>query len=113
MHFNGLRTELRNIAYTLVLVAITTAGVYYLVWQPGITHGSVVFIIPVVIAAAQWGIIPALVASVSGVLASAFFFFPPLYSMHIKDPHEIINLTLFTFVAIVVSQLATRLKRQA
>ncbi|HEU4662111.1 MAG TPA: DUF4118 domain-containing protein [Pseudolabrys sp.] len=113
MHFNGLRTELRNIAYTLVLVAITTAGVYYLVWQPGITHGSVVFIIPVVIAAAQWGIIPALVASVSGVLASAFFFFPPLYSMRIKDPHEIINLTLFTFVAIVVSQLAMRLKRQA
>ncbi len=113
MNFATVRTELRNIAYTMVLVAITTAGVYYLVWQPGITHGSVVFIIPVVIAAAQWGIVSALVASVSGVLASAFFFFPPLYSLHIKDPHEIINLTLFTFVAIVVSQLAMRLKRQA
>ena len=113
MNFDRIRSELRAIVYTLVLVALTVAGVYFLVWQPGITHGSVVFIIPVVIAAAQWGIISALVASVAGVLASAFFFFPPLYSFQIKDPHEVINLTLFSVVAVVVSQLAMRLRRQA
>ena len=113
MNFDRIRSELRAIAMTLVLVLLTVAGVYFLVWQPGITHGSVVFIIPVVIAAAQWGIISALVASVAGVLASAFFFFPPLYSFQIKDPHEVINLTLFIFVAVVVSQLAMRLRRQA
>src|SRR6185312_721864 len=113
MNFDRIRSELRAIALTLVLVLLTVTGVYFLVWQPGITHGSVVFIIPVVIAAAQWGIISALVASVAGVLASAFFFFPPLYSFQIKDPHEVINLTLFIFVAVVVSQLAMRLRRQA
>ena len=46
------------------------------------------------------------------MLASAFFFYPPLYSFRITDPQEVINLILFIFVAVVVSQLATRLKRQ-
>ena len=50
--------------------------------------------------------------AVCGVLASAFFFFEPLYSFRIHDPQEVINLMLFIFVAVVVSQLATRLKRQ-
>ncbi|MGC1466909.1 MAG: DUF4118 domain-containing protein [Pseudolabrys sp.] len=113
MNFDRVLTELRNIGFTMALVAITTLGVYFLVWQPGITHGSVVFIIPVVIAAAQWGIVSALIASIAGVLASAFFFFPPLYTLRVRDPHEVVNLTLFIFVAIVVSQLAMRLRRQA
>jgi two-component system sensor histidine kinase KdpD len=69
-------------------------------------------LIPVVIAATRWGIVAALVAAIGGVLASAFFFFPPLYTFRITDPHEILNLILFIFVAIVVSQLATRLKGQ-
>ena len=65
-----------------------------------------------VIAATRWGIVSAVVAAVCGVLASAFFFYPPLYSFRITDPQEVINLLLFIFVAVVVSQLATRLKRQ-
>ncbi|MGB8575709.1 MAG: ATP-binding protein, partial [Pseudolabrys sp.] len=47
-----------------------------------------------------------------GVLASAFFFYQPLYSFRIKDPQEVIDLILFIFVAVAVSQLATRLKWQ-
>jgi two-component system sensor histidine kinase KdpD len=104
--------ELRGVCLTLVLVSVLTAILFVLVWQFGLTHGSVVYLIPVVIAATRWGIIQAVVAAVCGVLASAFFFFPPLYSFQIADPQEAINLILFIFVAVVVSQLATRLKRQ-
>ena len=89
-----------------------TCAVFAMVSQTGIRHGSVVYLIPVVIAATQWGIVSALIAAVSGVAASAFFFYPPLYTFRISDPHEALNLTLFIFVAIVVSQLATRLRRQ-
>ena len=83
-----------------------------MVWEIGLDHGSVVYLIPVVIAATRWGIVSAIVAAVCGVLASAFFFYPPLYSFRITDPQEVVNLILFIFVAVVVSQLATRLKRQ-
>ena len=112
LNFDNLRKGMRGVLMTLGLVGILTVVLFALVWQFGLTHGSVVYLIPVVIAATRWGIIPAVVAAICGVAASAFFFFPPLYSFQIADPQEVINLILFIFVAVVVSQLATRLKRQ-
>lgn len=112
LKFDLIRKELPGVFMTLGLVAILTAVLFALVWQMGLAHGSVVFLIPVVIAATRWGIVSAVVAAICGVLASAFFFYPPLYSFHIKDPQEVIDLILFIFVAVAVSQLATRLKWQ-
>lgn len=110
--FNRIRQELRGICLTLCLVGVLTAVLFTFAWEVGLAQGSVVYLIPVVIAATRWGIVSALIAAICGVLASAFFFFPPLYSFRIKDPQEVLNLLLFIFVAVVVSQLATRLKRQ-
>jgi len=110
--FAGLRRELRAVLITLCLVAAITAVLYLLILTTGLEHGSAAYLIPVLIAAMRWGIVSAVVAAVCGVLASAFFFYPPLYSFRIKDPHEVLNLVLFVVVAIVVSQLASRLRRQ-
>jgi len=107
-----LGKELLRVLMTLGMVAAITVFVLALVSETGLEHGSVVYLIPVVVAAVRWGIVPAIVAAVCGVLASAFFFYPPIYSFRITNPHEVINLILFVFVAVVVSQLATRLKRQ-
>ena len=112
LKFDRIRRELRGILLTLCMVAIVTAAVYFIVIETGLGHGSVVYLIPVVIAATRWGIVPAIVAAICGVFASAFFFYPPLYSFRVNNPHEVLNLILFIFVAVVVSQLATRLKRQ-
>src|SRR6476660_10566075 len=112
LKFDPIRKELRGVLMTLGLVAAITAVLFALVWEMGLAHGSVVFLIPVVIAATRWGIVSAVVAAICGVLASAFFFYPPLYSFRIKDPQEVIDLILFIFVAVAVSQLATRLMRQ-
>lgn len=107
-----IRKELPGIGWTLALVSLLTAVLFTMVWEWGIEHGSVVYLIPVVIAATRWGIVSAVVAAVCGVAASAFFFYPPLYSFRITDPQEVIDLILCLFVAVVVSQLATRLKNQ-
>lgn len=112
LKFDHIRKELPGVFMTLGLVAILTALLFALVWEVGLAHGSVVFLIPVVIAATRWGVVSAVVAAICGVLASAFFFYPPLYSFRIKDPQEVIDLILFIFVAVAVSQLATRLKWQ-
>jgi two-component system sensor histidine kinase KdpD len=112
MKFDRIGKELPGICWTLSLVGALTAVLFAMVSQLGLSHGSVVYLMPVVIAATRWGIVPAVVAAVCGVLASAFFFYPPLYSFRIKDPQEVVNLILFIFVAVVVSQLATRLKRE-
>ena len=107
-----IRSELRGLLLTLGLVIGVTVLVYAIILETGLGHGSVVYLIPVVIAATRWGIVSAIFAAICGVLASAFFFYPPLYTLRIKDPHEVLNLVLFIFVAVVVSQLAARLKRQ-
>lgn len=112
MKFDRIRKELPGVFLTLGLVGVLTAVLFALVWGIGLSHGSTVYLIPVVIAATRWGIVSAVVAAICGVLASAFFFYPPLYSFRITDPQEVINLMLFIFVAVVVSQLATRLKRE-
>ena len=112
LKFDPIRKELHGVLMTLGLVAAITAVLFALVWEVGLAHGSVVYLIPVVIAATRWGIVSAVVAAICGVLASAFFFYPPLYSFRVKDPQEVIDLILFIFVAVAVSQLATRLKRQ-
>ena len=112
LKIDRIRKELSGVLFTLALVGGLTAVLFTMVWELGLEHGSVVYLIPVLIAATRWGLVSAVVAAICGVLASAFFFYPPLYSFRIKDPQEVLNLILFIFVAIVVSQLATRLKRQ-
>ena len=107
-----LRREAKGIGFALLLVALFTGVVLGLIEEVGLTHGSVLFLLPVVIAATRWGLFAALTAAIGGGLASAFFFFPPIYSFVIRDPQEIVNLTMFVLVAVVTSQLATRLKTQ-
>ncbi len=107
------RSSLPGILGALALVAITSAAVYAMVENGALTHGSVIFVVPVMVAATQWGMLASLVAAVAGVLASAFFFFAPIYSFQISDPHEFLNLALFILVAVVTSHLATQLKQQA
>ncbi len=107
-----LREELRGILLTTCLVGVTTLVIFLIIWQIGLTRGTVAYLIPVLIAAIRWGLVAALFAAACGVLASAFFFFAPLYSFRVTDPQEVINLVLYIFVAVAVSQLAARLKHQ-
>jgi K+-sensing histidine kinase KdpD len=72
----------------------------------------IAYLIPVIFAATQWGIWPATLASISGMTAADFFFFPPLYSFVVEDPQEAIDLLLFLVVALVSSNLASRLRRE-
>jgi len=110
--FDRLRKEIPGIGMTIAMVLGLTVIVYTLVVETGLDYASVVFLLPVLVAATRWGLVPAIVAAIGGVLASAYFFYPPLYTFRITDPLEVLNLILFLIVAVIVSQLATRLKRQ-
>src|SRR3990172_8388336 len=63
MIFDRIGKELPGICWTLGLVGALTAVLYAMVSQLGLSHGSVVYLMPVVIAATRWGIVPALVAA--------------------------------------------------
>jgi len=42
--------------------------------------------------------------------AADFFFFPPIFSFQVEDPQEVVDLLLFLVVALVSSNLASRLR---
>jgi K+-sensing histidine kinase KdpD len=74
---------------------------------------TLIYMLPVVVAATQWGIIPAMIAAVAGAAAADFFFFPPLYSFWIRDPQNVVDLILFLLVALATGNLTARLKKEA
>src|SRR5215472_6090738 len=109
---DALRRELRGSAIALVMVAVTTLVVYALTQSLEVRRGSVIYLLPVLLAGWHLGLIPALVAAVAGVLWSGYFFFSPYYSFYLARPNEILNLLLFMVVAGVTSHLANSMKTQ-
>src|SRR5471032_580149 len=74
---------------------------------------SIVFVVPVMLAAARHGLVPSLWVAGLSVLSYNFFFLPPLYEFTIADPANIVALFLFMFVAAAASALGTRSRAQA
>jgi two-component system sensor histidine kinase KdpD len=108
----AVRRELRGSLIALLLVAATTVVAYLLIQYLGVRRGSVIYLLPVLIAGWQLGLVPSLVAAVAGVLWSGYLFFSPYYSYYLSRPNEILNLVLFMVVAVVTSHLANMMKRQ-
>ncbi|HWG80643.1 MAG TPA: DUF4118 domain-containing protein, partial [Stellaceae bacterium] len=74
---------------------------------------SLIYVVPVMVAAARHGLVPSLWVAALAVLSYNFFFLPPLYRLTIADPANIVALFFFMFVAIVASALGTRTRAQA
>jgi two-component system sensor histidine kinase KdpD len=106
-----IRRELRGIIAALLLIALTTAVAVLLRHYVGILRGSVLYLLPVMVLGYNFGVIPALIAAIAGVLLSGYLYFAQLYSFKVASPQEALNLVLFMVVAIVVSQLSSSAKR--
>jgi two-component system, OmpR family, sensor histidine kinase KdpD len=111
--WRGTQNQALSVLKSLVLVAITTVALLILDQFFALRHVTLVYLVPVVIAATKLGIVPAVIAAIAGGGASAFLFYPPIYSFLVEDPQHLIELPLFVFVAIVTGHLATNLRRQA
>jgi K+-sensing histidine kinase KdpD len=107
-----LRAEFLPSLMSLVGVALVTALLLMVDRKAAVALVPVTYLIPVTVAATQWGIWPAALASIASMAVADFFFFPPIYSFQIENPEEVIDLLLFLVVSLVSSNLASRLKRE-
>jgi two-component system, OmpR family, sensor histidine kinase KdpD len=98
---------------SLLLVGITTIALLIVEQFFSIRHLILVYLVPVVIAAMNLGMVPAVIAAIASGGATVFFFYPPIYSFLVEDPQHLVELLLFGFVAIVTGHLATNLRRHA
>ncbi|MGH6673128.1 MAG: sensor histidine kinase [Xanthobacteraceae bacterium] len=108
---SALRRELRGIGAALLWVAAITIAALVLRQEVGIHRGSVLYLIPVMVLGYYYGVVPALVAAVSGVVLSGFLFFAELYTFKVASPQEALNFLLFVVVAVVISHISSLAKR--
>jgi two-component system sensor histidine kinase KdpD len=98
---------------TLALVWLATIGLVVINYFVPFNLVTLIYMLPVVVAATQWGLGPGIVAAVAGAVAADFFFYPPLYTFWIRDPQNAVDLVLFLLIAVVTSNLAARSKSGA
>lgn len=103
-------SQATGLALTLLLCAGVTAAVGLVLFFYKIEHVTILYLIPVMVAALRWGIIPALIAAIVGVIAPAYFFYPPIYDLRVTNPDQVVDLLLFVIVAVVTSQLGVSLR---
>ena len=79
----------------------------------GIENVDLVFLTAVVVVAVRYGLWPSLLTSLIASLAYNFFFLPPIYTFSITDPTNVIAFFFFMLIAILVSNVAGRVRAQA
>jgi two-component system, OmpR family, sensor histidine kinase KdpD len=66
------------------------------------------YVVVILLIATAWGIAESTVASVAAMLCLNFFFLPPVGTLTIADPQNLVALVAFLLTAIVASQLSGR-----
>ncbi|MDH6256652.1 sensor histidine kinase KdpD [Bradyrhizobium sp. BR13661] len=79
----------------------------------GIENVDLVLLTAVVAVAVRYGLWPSLLATVAASLSYNFFFLPPIYTFTITDPTNVAAFVLFMVVAMIVSNVAARVRTQA
>jgi K+-sensing histidine kinase KdpD len=97
---------------SLLLVGAATAGLLLMGRFFQTNLATIVYLIPVMVAATWWGTWPAVAAAIAGAAAADFFFYPPYYSFRLDDTQAAIDLLLFLLVALVSGDLTSRLRRE-
>jgi two-component system, OmpR family, sensor histidine kinase KdpD len=89
-----LMTVLPVIGLSLLLVALLSAGIAAVSLVANISHVTIIYLIPVLVAAIRGGIVPAVVAALVGIAVAAFFFYPPIYDFRVSDPVQLVDLAV-------------------
>ena len=92
-------------------MGVLTAAAYRL--HVNQTTVALMFLVMVLLTSAYWGLRYALAMSVIATAAFNFFFLPPMGTFTIADPQNWVALFAFLVTALVASNLAERVRREA
>ena len=99
--------------FALLIVAVGLGAAELIKPYFGIENVDLVFLTAVVSVAVRYGLWPSLLASVAASLCYNFFFLPPVYTFTITDPTNVAAFFFFMLIAILVSNVAARVRTQA
>jgi two-component system sensor histidine kinase KdpD len=98
---------------SLLVVAVGLGAAELIQPRFGIENVDLVFLTAVVVVGVRYGLWPSLFASVIASLCYNFFFLPPVYTFTITDPTNVAAFFFFMLIALLVSNVAARVRIQA
>lgn len=110
---NPVAFSLAGYAGALLLVAVTTVAGLLIASRWGNTPVVMLYLLPVLAAAIYTGLGQGLVAAVASTLAYNYFFTAPFHTFVVDSAADIVTVVVLFLVAVVCSQLAASVRRQA
>ncbi len=107
------RPLLRPIAESLALLALATVVGQLLVSRWGNGPVDLLYLPAVMYAAGLYGLWPGLLATAGSALAYNYFFTQPYHTFRVTSGEDLVTIGLLTLVALVTSQLASRMRSEA
>ncbi|HEY2979994.1 MAG TPA: DUF4118 domain-containing protein, partial [Anaerolineales bacterium] len=102
-----LRSFLQHMLAVLAM-GVTTGVLYFLRDALDTPVIALLYLLPVGLITALWGLGPAILAAVAAFLAFNFFFIRPYYTLAVHQTGDLIVLVVFLIVAVAISQLVGR-----
>lgn len=96
-----------------VLVAVSTIVALWIANRWGSAAVEMIYLPAVLAAGIWWGFGPAVLAAVTSALSYNYFFTEPLYTFRIDSAVDIVDVIILFLVAVVTSQLASAVRKQA
>jgi two-component system sensor histidine kinase KdpD len=93
----------------VVGITLVNFGLYQFMLASSLVY---IYMLATIASALLFGTGPSIFASVAGLLAYDFFFTHPRFSFNMGNSHDIVNVSMFLIVAVVVSQLVRMVRRQ-
>jgi len=104
--------DLRPYGVAVLMVAAALGVAFPLAQVFDVPNAPLVFIAPIVVSAVRHGRAPSLLATTLATLAYNLFFLPPLYTLTIAAPSNVVAFVCFGAVALVTSGLAARARAE-
>jgi two-component system, OmpR family, sensor histidine kinase KdpD len=105
--------DLQPYAKSLLITALALGAAQLVHPRFGVENVDLVFLTAVVVVAVRYGLLPSLLTSVAASLCYNFFFLPPVYTFTITDPTNVAAFFFFMLIALLVSNVAARVRVQA
>ena len=102
-----LRRWVTPITASAALLALTT-GLLWMI-DASLQHDHLIFIyfVPTALIAIRYGSVPAMCVTIVAAFASAYFFYAPRFSFKVENPLDLVELVLFSLLAVLASQVVS------
>ena len=103
----SFRRWVTPITASVALLALTTAILWMLQARLQQDHLIFIYFVPAALIAIRYGNVPAMCMAIASTFAAAYFIYPPRFSFMVEKPLDLLELILFSMLALLASQVVS------